>query len=287
MAWAVKVVLSPGHWKAPSVNELKAGLVPIHTVRTAGCCPPSPGGKAGQRGISGRARQWTQRLSLHPPPEPWLRGAVPSTLNLTPCSAGSVATTSMAGLLLEGHAVVPQRLLAQASPVLLARLFQGILPHPATPEVPPGSLLFPHFPSFPSMPSEGTDLSLVPSLFPVSFHAFCRHRPGAAPVHGERSGVGGLWDPAAPRPVTLLDVTRCRVMQAAAERLVQELLWSYGSSQPACLPCLRCMLAQVKCKLESSGRLCRQLLVRTKLSHKLFSGHRARSSMIARLRCLP
>ena len=48
----------------------------------------------------------------------------------------------MAGLLLEGHAVVPQRLLAQASPVLLARLFQGILPHPATPEVPSGSLSF-------------------------------------------------------------------------------------------------------------------------------------------------
>ena len=46
-----------------------------------------------------------------------------------------MATTSMAGLLLEGHAVVPQRLLARASPVLLARLFQGILPHPATSEV--------------------------------------------------------------------------------------------------------------------------------------------------------
>ena len=67
------------------------------------------------------------------------KSQVPDVHGFKLCSAptGALATTSMAGLLLEGQAVVPQPLLGRASPVLLARLFQGILPHPATPEAGP------------------------------------------------------------------------------------------------------------------------------------------------------
>ena len=89
----------------------------------------------------------------------------------------------MAGLLLEGHAVVPQRLLAQASPVLLARLFLGILPHPATPEVPSGSLSF-YFSVLAflaSLPSgstgQGLRLCAISPLVPGEHGAWLHHAP--------------------------------------------------------------------------------------------------------------